>query len=232
MVRVLWLLLLLLPTVAAGQWQIEAFLGPVKIISHDVEIRQPQRQTALIFHTVAYSGEALRVPLYYGIRIGKFLRNPNWLGGEIEFIHNKAYARTERTVHVTGSFHGAPYDARIPMKTLLRDFSFSHGDNLALANVVLQKRWWKLQWRGRLGLGLGIPHAESTFEGEHQEQFDLTFPAVQIALGFAGKIGRQAEVLAEYKFTSNNLQDVRIAHGHADTQILAHHFVAGVGYVF
>jgi hypothetical protein len=44
---------------------------------------------------------------------------------EIEFIHNKAYARTARTVHVTGSLHGVPYDAEILMNTLLRDFSFS-----------------------------------------------------------------------------------------------------------
>jgi hypothetical protein len=131
-----------------------------------------------------------------------------------------------------GSLHGVPYNARIPMNTLLRDFSFSHGNNLALVNAVLQTVWWKTSWRGRLGLGLAIPHSESTFEGEHQEQYDVTFPAAQAAMGFAVKFWRRMEILAEFKFTYNNAQGVRIAHGEADTQIMAHHFVAGVGYEF
>lgn len=226
----LWLLLILLPTTATCQWHAEAFIGPVKIASHDVEIRQPGRQTALLFHDVAYSGEALKEPLYYGIRVGAFLAKRNWLGFEIEFIHNKAYARTTRIVHVTGTLHGAPYDVRIPMKTLLRDFSFSHGANLVLANSVLQKRWRKLSWRGRLGFGLAILHTESTFEGEHQEQYDVIFPAAQAALGFALKFWCRGEIMAEYKFSYNSAHGVRIAHGNADTQLVAHHFIAGVGY--
>jgi hypothetical protein len=229
LLRRLWLLLMLLPVTAASQWHVETFIGPVKNISHDVEIRQPGRQTALVFHNVAFSSEAFKEPFYYGIRVGTFLKKRNWLGFEIEFIHNKAYARTARTVHVTGSLHGVPYDRRIAIKNLLRDFSFSHGDNLALANVVLQKRWRKFNWRGRVGLGLGIPHTESTFLGEHQEQFDVTFPAAQVALGFAVKIWRHVEIVTEYKFSYNNVQGVRIAHGEADTQIIAHHFVVGVG---
>jgi hypothetical protein len=227
--RQLWLLLILFPTIAAAQWHVEAFIGPVKNTSSDVEIRQPQRQTALVFHNVAFSSEAFKEPLYYGIRVGTFLKKRNWLGFEIEFIHNKAYARTERIVHATGSLHGVPYDTQIPMKDLLRDFSFSHGDNMAFANTVMQKCWRKFNWCGRVGLGLGIPHTESTFLDEHQEQFDVTFPAMQVALGFAVKIWRRMQIVAEYKFTYNSARGVRIAHGEADTQILAHHFVAGVG---
>lgn len=228
----LWLLFMLLPAIVAAQWHVEAFIGPVKNASSDVEIRQPQRQTALVFHDVAFSSEALHEPLYYGIRVGAFLKKCNWLGFEIEFIHNKAYARTARTVRTTGSLYGVAYDSHIPMKNLLRDFSFSHGDNLALANAVLQKRWWKFNWRGRVGLGLGIPHTESTLLDEHQEQYEVTFPAAQVALGFAAKIWHHIEIMTEYKFSYNNIQEVRIAHGEADTQIMAHHFVAGVGYEF
>lgn len=227
-----WLLLMLLPATGAAQWHVEAFIGPVKNASSDVEIRQPDQQTALVFHDVAYSSEALHAPLYYGIRVGAFLKKRNWLGFEIEFIHNKAYARTARTVHVTGSLHGVPYDARISMKDLLRDFSFSHGDNMALANAVLQKHWRKFNWRGRVGFGFGMPHTESTFLDEHQEQFDVTFPAAQVALGFAVEIWRHIEIVTEYKFSYNNVEGVRIAHGEADAQIMAHHFVAGVGYEF
>jgi hypothetical protein len=227
-----WLLFILLPATVAAQWHVEAFIGPVKNASSDVEIRQPQRQTALVFHDVAFSSEAFKEPLYYGIRLGTFLEKQNWLGFEIEFIHNKAYARTARTVHVTGRLRGAPYDARISMNTLLQDFSFSHGNNLAMVNTVLQTHWWKLSWRGRLGMGLAIPHTESTFDGEHREQYEVTLPAAQAATGFAVEFWRRMKILAEYKFTYNSARGVQIADGEADTQILAHHFVAGVGYVF
>jgi hypothetical protein len=226
------LLFIFMPASAMTQWYAEAFIGPVEIASHDVTIRQPDRQTALVFHDVAFHGNALDQPLYYGIRVGSFLQRRNWLGFEIEFIHNKAYASTTNTVHVNGTLHGSTYDARIPMNALLQDFSFSHGDNLALANAVLQTRWRKLTGRGRLGIGLAIPHTESTFEGEPQEQFDVVFPAAQVALGFALAIWHQGRMLAEYKLTYNSASDVRIAHGRADTKIVAHHFVAGVGYVF
>jgi hypothetical protein len=225
-------LFFLMPAAATAQWYVEAFIGPVKIASHDVEIRQPARQTSLVFHDVAFHGNALDQPLYYGIRVGSFSQRRNWLGFEIEFIHNKAYASTTSTAHVTGILRGILHDARIPINVLLQDFSFSHGDNLALANAVLQTGRRKLTGRGRLGIGLGIPHTESTFEGEHQEQFDVTFPAVQIALGFTLAIWHQARVLSEYKLTYSRAGNVRIAHGHADTQFITHHFVAGVGYVF
>jgi anti-sigma B factor antagonist len=234
--RISWwqalLLFILVPTMVTGQWYIETFIGPVKIISCDVTIRQPDQHTALVFHNVAFSGEAFKEPLYYGIRAGTFLKKRNWLGLEIEFIHNKAYARTAKIVHVTGAWRGVAYDQRIPMRNLLRDFSFSHGANLALVNAVLQKRWRKIRWRSRLGFGVAIPHTESTFAGEHQEQFDLTFPATQIAFGFTLEFWRHTQILAEYKFSYNNAEGVRIAHGEAETQILAHHFVAGVGYAF
>jgi hypothetical protein len=231
----LWLFrhfLIFIPATATAQWHIETFIGPVKVASHDVEILQRAEQTALVFHDVAFRGNAFKEPLYYGIRIGAFLKKRNWLGFEIEFIHNKAYARTERTVHVTGALRGIPYDSRIPMNALLQDFSISHGDNLALANAVLQKRWWKLIWRGRLGFGLAIPHTESTFEEKHREQYEAAFPAAQVALGLVLKNWRHVQVMAEYKFSFNSAREVRIADGHANTWIIAHHFVAGVGLVF
>ena len=228
----LWLLPAILSSSVSAQWHVETFIGPVKTLASEVEIQQPAQQTALVFHEVSYSSEAFKQPLYYGVRAGVLLSTPNWLGFEIEFIHSKAYARTARTVHVTGTLHGAPYAARLPMRVLLRDFSFSHGANLVLANLVFRESISQLEARLRLGFGFAVPHTESTFEGQHQEQYELTFPAMQAALGFGRRLWPHAEILVEYKFSYTSVTAVRIAHGHANTQLVAHHFVAGLGFVF
>jgi len=226
------LVFLLLPGIAAAQLHFEGFLGTVKNLSRDVEIRQPGLGTNLVFHDVEFTGESLKEPLYAGVRAGVFLSKPRWLGFEVELIHNKAYGRTERNVRITGNYRGAPYHVTTPMKTVVRDLSFSHGANMLFANGAARKDWLGVNWRARLGLGIGITHAESTIDGEHVEQYETTFPAAQISLGMGTRLWRFLEFIAEYKFTLNTVNEVTVAHGHASTEILTHHLVAGMGLVF
>ncbi|RMD97218.1 MAG: hypothetical protein D6814_09910 [Calditrichaeota bacterium] len=191
---------------------------------------QPAEDTALTFHHVAYSSESFKQPFYYGLRVGTFFDRLNWAGLELEFIHSKAYARTSHEVDVDGRLHGEPYRARIPMRQWLRDFSFSHGLNFALVNAVGRRAWKNVAFYGRFGLGLCIPHTETTFEGFHREQYDLTFPVVQVAPGLAVKLWHHFQWLAGYKFIYARVHGVRIYHGTANTRFLMHHFVFGVGW--
>jgi hypothetical protein len=118
------------------------------------------------------------------------------------------------------------------MESIVQRFSISHGANLFLANLVISRRFKKMEGHARLGLGLSIPHTESTVEGIAQEQYETLFPAAQIALGVSAKLVGPMRVVAEYKFAYASASKVKIAGGHASTRIWAHHWVGGLGFCF
>lgn len=210
-------------------WRAGAYLGAAANHTSYVRIEQPARATAVDFRGVEYKGESFRPPVYYGYRLGYFFQR---FGIEAEFIHQKIYARTGRTVEVSGQWRGAEVKGRWPMEKFVEQFSISHGLNMLLANIVLEKRAGaRTSVVLRLGAGPTIPHPESSIQGEGRQQYELGRPAVQAAGGLEFHLWRGLYWLTEYKFTRTR-QKVDIAAGTAETLVRSHHGVFGLGVRF
>ncbi|MGC8792635.1 MAG: hypothetical protein ACP5U2_04510 [Bryobacteraceae bacterium] len=214
---------------ALAGWRAVVYLGGAASRQSDLFIRQPERATELELRGVNWKGESFTPPLYYGCRLGYFF-GP--FGLEAEFVHQKIYARSGRLVEARGALRGAPVQERVPMETLVRQFSISHGLNLLVANLVWER---KLSPRTflqlRLGAGPTIPHPESEIQGEGFQHYQLGRPALQAAAGFEYRLWRGLHALTEYKFTRTR-QKVDVAAGYAETLVRSHHGVFGLGFRF
>lgn len=224
--------LVLWPAPLLAQLSIEGFTGPVYTHPVDVTIRQPDGATDLTFHDVEFRGEPFTPPLNYGVRVGATIAASPSLRLEIEFYHNKIYAKTREVVLVTGTLRARTMSERMPMENIVQHFSISHGANLLLVNLATTRRFRKFEGHARCGLGWSIPHTESTVNGVSQDQYETLFPAAQAVVGLSKKIVGPIWLVAEYKFTYASAAKVKIPNGHASTRVWSHHVVGGLGFKF
>jgi len=118
------------------------------------------------------------------------------------------------------------------MNTLVPQFSISHGLNYLLANAVLEQPVGpRTRFCARLGAGATLPHPESNVMGDSRQGYQLGKPALQAAAGFTFRLWRGLNWLTEYKFTRTR-QRVKIVAGEAETLVLSHHVVFGLGVSF
>ncbi len=214
---------------AHAGWRAAVYLGAATTHATDLTIEQPSLGTRLHVRNVTFEGHSFTPPLYYGMRLGRAFGR---FGVEAEFIHQKIYARTERTVQITGQARGATVSGAMPMNTLVPEFSISHGLNYLLANFTLEQPLAsRVSFCARVGAGGTLPHAESNIMGDSRQGYQLGKPALQAAAGFTFQLWRGLDWLTEYKFTRTR-QRVKVVAGDAETLVLSHHMVFGLGLRF
>lgn len=216
-----------------GEWTAGVFLGANHSDSNSILLRQPGRDTELLLSPVHYEGKSFTGPLYYGGRIGCYFSAAPAFGLEGEFIHAKAYAKTDMPVVAAGRRNGLAVSGQLPLRSILQSFSVSHGLNFLLVNAVtrypIARRTISLT--ARAGLGPALAHPESTVEGLRRERYQLSGLAFQLAAGTEIRLGPRAYAFAEYKLTRVH-PELNVAAGTARTLFRSHHGIFGVGYRF
>jgi opacity protein-like surface antigen len=222
-----------------GGWVVAAYLGGARTRPTSLGISQPALGTSLTFEGVRLEGRSFDPPLYYGFRGGYFFRRRPSVGAEAEFIHLKVFSDPAQRVAASGQLRGQPLNGEVPLGSVVRQYSISHGANLLLFNLAGRYRAGRgeaapdgrLILTGRAGLGPTIPHTESNIEGQTQEQYELGRLAWQLAGGAEVRLWRGLYALGEYKFTRTR-QRGAVAGGEARALLRTHHGVFGLSYHF
>lgn len=212
------------------------FSGVSIVEDNDLRLHQPGGD--LTFHDASYKSKDFQNPLYYGARISYFLpKHSNW-GFGFEFFHSKMYLETGDTVRVTGDRGGARVDDSEPINNTITAFSISHGLNILAADAIYR---WQFGERGHGlasrfqpylggGMGVAIPHVESTIGTTSFEQYQLDGPAF---VGFAGvnfDLAKHWGLFLEYKFSYVELGNLTVPGGSYEVSPMIHHFIAGVSF--
>jgi lipid A oxidase len=201
---------LLVPLSACAQWNASAYIGKTHTANADLHVEQPSG-TATKVNDIGFDDRSFRPPLYYGLR-GGYLFNPA-LGLEAELIHVKAFAR-------------------LPPAIPIQQYNVSHGLNLLLGNLVLQRQIARrMNLSFRAGLGFAIPHPEIRAFDQTLERYELHGLAVQFAAGANFRLTRHVFLLGEYKFTATKPR-FEIGSAAIGNTFATHHIVSGVGFQF
>ena len=217
---------------AYAQWEVGAFVGAAHTQNSDLDLRQPSRSTQLRFSDVSYRGESFTSPVYYGVRGGRFFRR-TW-GAQVEFVHLKVFANTDRITAVSGSLNGVPIDSRLRMDAIVQRFSISHGVNLLMANFVARLPLGvasgtedaRVALAFCAGAGATMPHPEAAVLGETEQHYQGGRPAIQVAATIETRLWRKLYWSGEYKYTRTR-QEVDVPAGTARTLLQSHHLVTG-----
>jgi lipid A oxidase len=169
-----------------------------------------------------WDGEPFNFPIYAGVRAVRW-----WgpFGGMIDFLHDKAIARTGKgahgrkvtgeraipdTVEATGSLKGSPAPSPVKLTDILERLEFSHGHNMLMPTVLLRLGSFMPRLRPYVGLGAGValPHVEVWPAGEGDaaktNEYQAAGPAMQVIFGLEWK-GTRGSSFLEYKFTYASL---------------------------
>jgi opacity protein-like surface antigen len=227
-----------LPT--GAEWTASFYGGEAWTQDSDIQIRQPSVGTDLSFRRVHWDDQSFEGPIYYGVRLGYFFNSFPLLGLEGEFIHLKAIAETERTVSVSGTLHGIPVRAEVPMEEIVQHFEVSHGVNFALLNVVGRlgligrseaNPVGTVRLVARVGVGPTIPHPESVIKGEGLSHYQSNGVGFGVGIGCEASFSRHVFGFVEYKRTYVDAE-VDVPHGTAFTSFESNHVIFGLGVSF
>ena len=135
----------------------------------------------------------------------------------------------------SGRFANQPVEGLRRLGDHIQQFDISHGLNFLLANLVWRTGGWRKKPFSaqspyavfRSGLGACISHTESTINGIHREQYELSGPGFQTSIGGVLPINRSLSLMLEYKFTHAWLRGLKVDQGEADTAIGGSHLVFG-----
>ena len=221
---------------SGAEWILAAYIGSAHTLSAALRVTQPATGTVLTLSDVDYEGRSFTPPLYYGYRLSVFPRAEAF-GVEAEFIHLKAYARTERGTRIVGTHNRQAVDRRGHVSDVVQRLSISHGLNLILVNAAVRRTLARqpngaraLQLSARIGAGPTVSHPESIVAGESHAGYALGGAAMHAAAGLEYRFSRRFAVMAEYKFTRTK-QRLTIARGAAESAFASHHAVAGLVWV-
>ena len=224
---------------ARAEVELSIFTGVALSQDSDLDLHQ-HGGTDLTFQDVSFSGRDFEPPPYYGIRALWFPSDTSHWGFGAEFFHMKMYADTDDTVHVTGHRDGLSVNDNEQIRDTIETFSISHGLNYALGDIVYR---WLPGKRGQdflghlepyagLGLGLTIPHVESSVNGVFHEGYQVHGPGVEALAGVNVLLTRHIGLMFEYKFTYSNLDSLDIPGGSIEVTPLTHHLVTGLTFSF
>lgn len=211
-----------------AEWEVGIFFGKASTSKSDLKIVQPSRKNDLLFHDIEFKDKSFSTPLYYGIRGAYFFNSYPNFGLEAEFIHAKIHSNASQMVFVSGIRKDEPIDSTIRLGDIVQGFSMTHGFNFLFFNLVGRYRFDKVKVCGRLGLGPLIPHTESVIDNIKREQYEIHFPAYQLALGSEIDFWKGVCLLLEYKYTYVEVKDAKIAYGHAEMKGRTRHLVFGL----
>lgn len=176
----------------------------------------PANAPAFSLPDVAYQGRAAKAPIYYGYRVSWFGGTDSRLGIEAEFTHAKAYAIDT---------HSA----------VLTTFQQSHGLNLAFGNIAWRSAaacGGRCRVVARGGLGISIPHMESTYRGVHREQYQYGGIAWQVGTGVEWQVVGGLTASADARYSRVTEDHLHAAGADVSGAFSTIHATAGVGWRF
>lgn len=229
----------LCPATARADWRLSGFLGHAQTQSSTIDLTLASQSTHVQLLDVDYRGESFRSPQYYGVRATWISEAHPWLGIEGEWIHAKVFAEVDRNVRVVGTLRGGPIDAVVPLSSIVRRLSMSHGLNFILASVAARRVFGPPKADGsprivgvvRAGAGPTMPHAESHLDNSFVDQYEGGGLGTQVGGGLEIALWRRIGALGEYKFTWAS-PEIDVAGGQAKIPSRSHHFVFGLIYDF
>ena len=233
----LGMLVALHPAPAGAEWTVSGLLGAAHTQTSTIDLSVPSTQVRLF--DVEYRGESFRSPQWYAVRGTWISRSHRWLGIEGEWIHAKVYAEVDSDVRVQGTLRGVPIDGVVPLSSVVKRLSMSHGLNFILANVAARRGLGRADANGvhrlvgvlRAGVGPTLPHAESHIDNATQEQYESGGIGTQVGGGVELVVWRQIEAIGEYKFTRAS-PEIDVPGGHAKIPSSTHHVAFGIAYRF
>lgn len=197
-----------------------------------LKISQDINKTFLRFENIQLKDKAFEFPLYYGMKLSYDLKfiNPR-VFAELEFIHSKVYSDPSQVVKVFGIYRDLPIDTLMRLGDIVQNFSISHGLNYTILNFG-----YKINLNSatlaflKFGVGLSIPHFETTIDSLSFERYELEGFVVQFSGGFSLKIYKRVSNFIELKYTSGEILNAGIFGGTAETFIKMWHIVLGLSY--
>lgn len=190
---------LALPT---REWMVGAYGGAQYTYPSEVRLAKPGSHD-LTVDSVGWDGEPFVDPIYYGVRIVRWLEGGR-TGAMLDFTHSKALAQLGEQASFKGTLSGKPAPASAKLGDVFRRLEFSHGHNMLTLNGLMRlgsigPRLWPYVG---LGLGINLPHTEVQLVGERGRtyEYQYTGPVVQAVLGVELRIPRMSYFL-EYKFS-------------------------------
>lgn len=185
-----------------GETMTGAYGGSPYTYASDVRIVRPPA-TDLTAHAIDWEGKPFDHPIYYGLRIARWLPASS-LGGMLDFTHSKVYAPLEQKARFSGTREDLPLPSESPVGEQFHKLEFTHGHNMLTLNVL-----WRLPFRSAffspyvgIGAGASLPHTEVQLKGDglRTYEYQYTGPAVQAVFGIEFRVPRMS-YFAEYKFS-------------------------------
>lgn len=209
--------LLLVPGVASAQWYAGVYMGGHTTRPADVRVAGDGYD--ITYPDVEFRAESLTSPQYYGWRLGRFVDEGRRLGVELEFIHLKVIAERESL---------GPEVSRYQM---------THGLNFLVVNLTNRRPFGRSAYGDapyafvtRAGVGITLPHAETTILGVPREQYEYAGLGAHLAAGFDIRLRGRLSLVTEYKLTYARPTITTAHSGTGRTTALSHH--AAVGFAF
>ena len=180
---------------------------------------------------------SLTGPMYYGVRLTRWLPGRPGAGIALDFTHAKVYLDTTANAHVTGTRGGAPVDTVEPVSNTLSHFNNSHGLNLLTLNALWRgdpprpgdpKRGVTRPYAG-FGLGVSIPHVEAQTALGDTFHYKYSGPAAQVLAGVSRTTAAGWEFFGEYKFSRSWLDEPLSGGDRVRLNANVHHLLMGVG---
>lgn len=236
-----------------GESVLAAYGGSPYTYASDVTVRGPN--VDMTVHDVDWEGRPFQNPIYYGIRVQRWLKQ-SAVGGMIDFTHSKVYSPMEQKTRYSGTRDGKPVPTEGKIKDQFHKLEFTHGHNMLTANAL-----WRLPLRGAfispyvgVGVGISLPHSEVQLKGAtgRTYEYQYTGPAAQFLVGIELRMPRLS-YFGEYKLTYASyqvplwnrdgswvIQDLwtqfrrwlgggQPEGGWATTKLLSHQSIAGMG---
>jgi hypothetical protein len=218
---------------ARAQWFTAVYLGANHTHAATVAIERPADGVSLAYRDVAFDARPFESPQYYGLRVGRWFGPSRRIGVEVEFVHLKAYGRTDRQYEITGDAGAFDQVTRppAPMSALVSRYAMSHGLNLLLINVGLRApvNQGPVALVARGGAGPALPHGETTIAGEAREQYEYGGFGLHAAGGLELRLHARISGLIEYKITFAQ-PEITIAGGTGKMSALTHHVAFGLAF--
>ncbi|MDX2287654.1 MAG: hypothetical protein NW217_02380 [Hyphomicrobiaceae bacterium] len=168
-----------------------------------VSLEDKPKATVFTVDPVAWRGEPFNDPIYYGVRVVRWLDGGR-TGGMLDFTHSKALAELANEARFNGTLAGQPLPATSKLSDVYRRLEFSHGHNMLTLNGLMRlvDLHPRLSLYGGIGAGINLPHTEIQLVkgGPRTYEYQYTGPVGQVVLGFEFRLPRLSYFI-EYKFS-------------------------------
>lgn len=190
------------------------------------------------------------------IRVGRFVNADKTVAVEFSLDHSKYNTRNTQVAQVTGTIGGSAYDGPMALGGQNFQYALHNGLNHIMINGVwfhhLRDVPWHeagdLQFVGRVGGGMLVPHAQNTILGHDNsgemgdkddspccskhDWWQINGWTVGTEVGFRYAVTKSVYTELTQKFAYGKLHGVPVYHGLASQEIWMSEQVLSLGYLF